>query len=106
MRKVVLIAAALSVGAVGVSQITAAQERVVPWYLREEPDENLEQAPGKTQANPEEMKVTGLVTKADGAVGVSQITAARERVLPWYLREEPDENLEQAPGKLRPTPRR
>jgi hypothetical protein len=52
------------------------------------------------------MKVTGLVTKADGAVGVSQITAARERVLPWYLREEPDENLEQAPGKLRPTPRR
>jgi hypothetical protein len=52
MRKVVLIAAALSVGAVGVSQITAAQERVVPWYLREEPDENLEQAPGKLRPTP------------------------------------------------------
>ena len=52
------------------------------------------------------MKVTRIVTKADGAGGVSQITAARERVLPWYLREEPDENLEKAPGKLRPTPSR
>jgi hypothetical protein len=47
MRKVVLIAGALSVGAVGASQITAAQERAVPWYLREEPDVNLEKAPGK-----------------------------------------------------------
>jgi hypothetical protein len=58
MRKIMLIAAALSVGAVGVTQITAAQ------------DANPKKAAtGENQATTEEMKVTGMVTKADEQKG-------------------------------------
>jgi ethanolamine utilization protein EutP (predicted NTPase) len=63
MRKIMLIAAALSVGAVGVSQITAAQD-VNP----------KKAATGENQATTEEMKVTGMVTKADEQTG--EITIA------------------------------
>jgi hypothetical protein len=53
MRKIMLIAAALVAGAVGVSQTAAAQDV-------------------KPKAAAEEMKVTGMVTKADEQTG--QIT--------------------------------
>jgi hypothetical protein len=54
MRKIMLIAAALSAGAIGVSQIAVAQ------------DVNPEKATtGEQQAATDEMKVTGMVTEAD-----------------------------------------
>jgi hypothetical protein len=54
MRKMMLIAAALSAGAIGVSQIAVAQ------------DVNPEKAAtGEQQAATDEMKVTGMVTEAD-----------------------------------------
>jgi hypothetical protein len=61
MRRIMLIAAALFAGAVGSSQTAAAQD-VKPKVA----------ATGEKQAAAEEMKVTGVVTKADEQTG--QIT--------------------------------